>query len=131
MASTRALAADLAATAGPTAPAAVISVTLEVYAGIHTVAVRRLRVFTVDDASSLLTTGRKDAVSSGRTELMDLPASERALLEALPRGSMVLHDRDLPPGGRIDIGAYPDYALLWRPPFHIVEAPRKPWWRFW
>jgi hypothetical protein len=59
----------------------------------------------------------------------DLDDAERATLRALPTGALVLHQRDLPPGGKLDTGAYPDRNVGYRPPFHIIY-PRRGW-RFW
>lgn len=57
------LAADLPATTGPTAYATIVSVGLEVYAGIGILAVGHLRIFTLDDALTLFTIGGKDPLS--------------------------------------------------------------------
>lgn len=61
----------------------------------------------------------------------ELSDEERSLLRSLPKHSLVLHERDLPPGGRIDMSSFPERDVSWRPPFHIVYAPRKPWWKVW
>jgi hypothetical protein len=68
------------------------------------------------------------AVSTYLSE--DLMEEERALLRSLPSGTLVIHERDLPPGGRLDMSSFPGQDESWRPPFHLVY-PKKRWWRFW
>ncbi len=60
----------------------------------------------------------------------ELSPAERAVLRALPRGTLVLHQRDLPPGGYFDTSDHPGRDSGYRPPFHVV-FPKRPWWRVW
>jgi hypothetical protein len=66
-----------------------------------------------------------------RHYLDEASPDERAILLALPKGSLVLHEDELPPGGKMDTSAHPEWDVTRRPPFEVMLAPRRKWWRFW
>jgi len=61
-------------------------------------------------------------ISTYESEVLD--ERERAILRALPKGTLVLHERDIPPGGYLDTRAYEGHEMTRRPPFEIV-FPKK------
>jgi len=61
-----------------------------------------------------------------------LSEDERRLLTALPKGCLVIHDRDMAANSWMKIaGAYPDQDFSYKPPFHVLYPRRKSWWQFW
>lgn len=62
----------------------------------------------------------------------DLTEDERIILGTLPKGCMILHERDLPKGSKMDTSnAHPEQDISWKPPFHVLYPLPRPWWKFW